>query len=494
MIIALYNICMPRGLKFIFLLLTVGWIIFWFLFNPHYIELGNVINTWFMSKGLIYYQEFPSFHFPIGRIALLIVYILSDFDLRYGPVLALMLGLLTSYTIYCFSIKHFSNTAAFISLSLFALLYWVGTSHIEYTHEAFIGAGLALVLYYFFSLLTTNKFHPITMFIVGLLISITELGGQITSLTLTVVVFSLIYFSIKKHTASYAKTLIESLCCGLILPFALIFVYFGYKNALSDFFYYNIAPYFYYLNSTQKDFWSLPGYQLLVYYIPLICIACIIAQRLIAHQSAKLTEILLLILGLSTIPFIVFGIYHPHHLLYALPLMSIMAGYAWDLAQRDKYTTYTVAFLLSILLIIFKLDMYPTFKQRIIFPPNFNIVNDTYPGDGMYEAIQWMRANSSSNARIMVVGDPLFYLKSDHLPSSRSSEGIPHNWQPFDNIKDEIAYSPPDYWIIADELTSRIAKDFDRPEIIEFLDQQITTCYKLQVKYKTWAIWERICS
>ncbi len=193
-------------------------------------------------------------------------------------------------------------------------------------------------------------------------------------------------------------------------------------------------------------------------------------------------------------PLILFGIYHPHHLLFALPVMALTAGFVYDLLKGNQKRAVLIGcFAILVFSFIYLKDLLPRLKRNFVFGPNFTITNDTVPGDGMFEAIEWMKVNSSPADKIMVVGDPLFYVRSNRLPASRPSEGIPHNWQPFDQIKAELEATPPKFWVVDDGLITRMIKDFKTPYMVDYLNETLNKCYKSQGKFGGTQVWQRIC-
>ncbi|MBU2028962.1 MAG: hypothetical protein ABIG91_00765 [Patescibacteria group bacterium] len=475
------------------LLIPSLWIIFWFLFNKHFVELGAYMESWFPYKGLIFYKDFPSFHFPLGRLPLMLIHYFTDGNTGSGSYLALFFGLLTLYPLYLFGAKYLSKIATFISLTFFSLFYWIVQAAISYTYETLISFFLAITLYLFFNLLDNLTLSPKKLLIFGLIVSLCELSGQLVTITLATIVGLLIYSYLKKYKTQKLKTSFSYLLLGLLIPFAIITLYFIFNNALGDFISSNTLPYFTYTESAQRTFWGLPFKELLAYYTPLLTLIALMIFRIV--KKDKLPHSLFFVLiGVSTIPFIFFGIYHPHHLLYALPIFSIIAGYVYDLSKSNNIGRFIILVGAIIFVSIYLRNLLPRLTKNLTFPPDFTVTNETRPGDGMYESIEWMKENSQLSDKIIVVGNPLFYVKSNRMPASRPSENMPHKWEPFDKIKNELLATPPKYWVVMDSLTKRIVKDFKKPQMIEWLNNVLNSCYKSVYNNSGIEIWERVCN
>lgn len=473
------------------IIIPIFWLIFWFIFSKHFVEVGTFMGSWFAFKGLVFYKDFPSFHFPLGRVPLIIADYFSNASLGSGSYLALFFGLLTLYPLYLIGRKFLSKTANFITLSFFALFYWIAQSAISYTYETVITFFLSITLLLFFNLNDDFSLNPKRWLIFGLAAGLLELSGQLVTITLaTIIVLQISRFKGRYNIKKLLKP-IGFFLLGAIIPFVTVTSYFIFKNAFWDFITSNSLPYLSYKDSSQIDFWALPFNELLAFYTPLL--ALILIQSLGTSKFKKLPPFSLSLIGLSTIPFIFFGIYHPHHLLFALPVMSAAAGLAWDLAKSAKNGLLIISFAILIFSLIYLKDLLPRLKRNLTFPPNFSITNDTKPGDGMYEAIEWIKEDSSPSDKIMVVGDPLFYVHSGLLPASRPSEGIPHNWEPFEKTKKEIEATPAKYWIVDDSLINRMVKDFKKGFMVDYVYETLNKCYKSQGKFGGTEVWLRVC-
>lgn len=480
-------------LKFLSLYLACTWFLFLFLFNPHYVELTGTLETWFPYKGLIYYRDFAAFHFPLGRLILLPFHLLTNWNLEIGPFLGLVSGSCSLVIIYLFGKKYLSSTGTSLALFFFAAFFWYAATGILFFHEILIGLLLSAILLLLFDSIGSKVTPKFKLFSLGILIALAELSGQVATITLTVIIIiqlSNILFHAKKF---FSQSLFFFLL-GIIIPPLLLSFYFIINNAFGEFFYYNITYYLQYAGYKKDSLTTLPIKDLLAYFSPLIMMAVLTVAQYLNKKGVGLHNLILLILSLSTIPFILFSIYHPHHLNYALPILAICLGKAYDLSLTSSFGK--LIFFFGSIYLIYTLfsNIIPWHTQRIIFPPSLRIYNDIYPDsqDPMKEAIDWVKLNTPSDTKILVVGDALFYLRSNRLPSARPSKSIPWGWEPA-IIKSEIEANKPDYWMVDQEFTKRLIVDYKREDMVDFLESELDSCYNKKIVYKNWEIWEKIC-
>lgn len=479
------------------LILSCLFLIIIFLINPHFIELTGVLETWIQYKGLTLYKDFFGLHFPLGRWVLFPFRFLFNWNFEVDPVLALIVGLLNLVVIYLFRKTFLTQLGTSVALIFFSIFFWFDGTGIIFDHEILIGLLLTILIYIYSK--NFKKFNYKTVFGIGILISLIELTGQIVSLILGLLGLMFI-FKIKSQKTELSKNLVWFFL-GIALPFILISIFFYSKSALGEFLYYNTIYYTTYASFTKTPFWRLPLKELAAYYAPLLALIIIFLLDLITNINKRLftlnfanPSLQLIGLGISTIPFILFSLFHPHHLSYALPVMALLAGLSVDklkeLSSKKRLIIYTY---LLYVIIVFTTSILPWHLNRIIWPPSLKIANDTYPGDDMYTTVLWVKNNTPFNSKIMVLGDGMFYVRSDRLPASRPSRAIPYSWRPFDKIKPELLANPPDYWVIGDDFINRLKNDYYEYDMLDFVSQQLKQCYQQKLNNQGWHVWQRIC-
>ena len=452
-----------KRVKLVFLL-SIAFLIFIFLFLPHTIELTGTLETWFPYKGLTLYKDISMFHFPLGRFILVPIHLLSNWNLELDPFVGLIVGVLSLYVIYVFGKKYLSNFATSVSMAFFTTFFWYFATAILYFHEMLIGLLLGIAILVFFVLQASKKININKVFLLGVILSLAEFSGQVA--TITVALFSLIALKKIKFPFYFAA--------GFLLPIIFLVIYFLSQNALAEFFYWNTIYYITYSGFRNTPLSELPWREIIAFYLPLLIL--LITTR---HKFLSL-------LGLSTIPFIIFSIFHFHHLSYALPLLAIIAGLAIDSIPRSKHK---YAFI--IIFLILTIPIISWYKARVNPSPSFKIVNDVYPGDPMYDAVEWVKQNTNKNDKLMVFGDPLFYMRADRLPSARPAKSIPYSWEPLDKISREIRANSPDYWVTDTRSMKTISEVYKKQNMINFVNEELTSSYIKVATFKIWEIWKR---
>lgn len=456
-----------------------------FIFFPHTIEITGVLETWFPYKGLVPYKDFGSFHFPLGRLILLPFHLITNWNLRVDPFLGLATSLLTLRLIYTYSKKFSSRTAVGASIIIFAVFFWYGATAALFFHEMLIGLLLLIASLLIFK---TQKNKVISLqiaFLIGFVLSLAEFSGQIATITVaTMILLTLILWRIKPNFRKAAFWLVF----GFLIPPLALITYFYTTNALYEFYFWNIPYYFTYNGNPKSPFLTLPLIELLAFYIPLLLISipCLSQFKKIDFETK-----FLLLSSVSSIPFIFFSIFHPHHFNYILPILSITFAKAIVLLQKSRFKP-SLYIGLAVFLLIIITSILPWHWQRFK-TPSLEIANGTFPGDHMYETVEWVKKNTPDSAKLMVIGDSLFYLESNRLPSNRASKGLPYNWEPFTVIKPELLSRPADYWVVDQRFVDRLLDYHNRPYMVEFIRDQLDRCYKKVFSEENWEVHRRTC-
>ena len=469
------------------LLFCVIWLVGFYIVLPHYIELTGVLETWFLHKGLVYYKDYPAFHFPLGRLILYPIHLITSWNLEYDPVLALVTGLTNLYLIYRIAIKHLSSWGTSIALVIFATFYWHSATGILFFHEQLIGLLLTFILYILYR--SESKISKGSLLLIGVLASCTILSGQISALTLSVLLLYIFSKIVKKANS------VGMLSIGLVIPWILISVYFLYLGGLYEFYLWNVPYYLLYAGYDKTGFFSLPLEELFVLYLPVVFFGIMWTFR---KSGFPIFSFLIFVLAISTIPFIFFSVYHPHHINYALPILALASGYTVTIAQK----LWNVKFVVFLSVLVFGYMIWgqytkivPWHIERIKIPISWRIANDLYPDtkDPMLNAVDWIKQNTEKSEKIMVFGDALFYLRTDRMPSSRVSKGAPYSWNPISVVTQEISSQRPEYWIVSENSLDRMINYYSRQDIYDFVHKELDACFIKIVEFEEWKIWKKKC-
>lgn len=477
-------------LFFSFLLSTL-FLVFAFLFNPHYIEL-SILENWFFTKGLVWYKQFPAEHFPLGRLILLPEQLLFNWNFHIDPFFALFFAIISLWMIYKFGKKYFTNLGTSIGIIFFGMFYWYFATGILFFHEILIAVLILWAMKYLFKLNENKILSNRQILFFGILLSLIELSGQIATPTVGIFALLVAYLAIRQtRNIQKLKTNFIYLVLGFFIPFTPFLIYCLINNSLSEFIYYNITYYLTYTQDASKNLLTLPYNIIFVFYLPLI-IQCLL---LFSDKNRTFQNISIFLLSLSTIPGVLLSIFHFHHFNYALTILSLgmvinfSQKYPSKFIKNAIWTGVIVSMIYTFIAIIL-----PWHTSRIIFPPSLRIYNaETQSGDNTHETIEWIINNTKGNDRIMVIGTSIVYFKTNRLPASRPAKGIPYTWIPIDKVGKEILASPPDYWIIDVKFLNRVVENNNRKEIKNFMDIALANCYKKVQQFNNWEIWQRSC-
>ncbi len=467
----------------LFLYISIFLLSFLFVFNKHFVELTGTLETWFPYKGIVLYKDIATFHFPLGRYILMPFHLLSNWNLEIDPFLGLAVGITNLIVIYTFGRRYLSRIAINCSLLFFSLFYWYFATGILFFHEQLIGLLLSVVLILYWEIFEKRSITFKKIFWIGILLSIAELSGQLATLTIGCFAF-LILFTIWKYKSKYK--LIRYFLYGLILPLLLLIIHFASSNALIEFIYWNTVYYFVYTGSASSSLGELPWREITAFFIPLIIIVFSMVGNYFSKTKIPSKTLHIILLVASTIPFTIFSIFHLHHFNYALGILSIAAGLSLDSIAKKKHPIWVI-----IIFLFLSVPIFQWYSERLV-APNFRIANDVYPNDPMYDTVEWVKNNTNQTSGIMVVGDPLFYMRSNRLPVTRVSKGIPYSWEPIEKTSIEINSSiQADYWIIDTIAIRRLIDVSKKQAMVDFINDKLSSEYSKIVTFKNWEIWKR---
>lgn len=476
------------------LIFSIIFLVFIFIFTKHYIDLSETIETWLAFKGLAYYKDFSVYHFPLGRISLLPIHILFNWTFIESPFIGLFISIAILTLLYFIGKRFLSKTGNSLSLIFFTMFWWYVATQVTYDHEMMMGFFLTCSLVIFFNIYQSSIITTKKVFLLGIFSSLTLLTGQLSGITVVTLIFlTLILNKLKKYKNKlpFSKPLLW-VSLGFAIPWVVMLLYIAKIGALYDFYKWNIPYYFTYASDTKLSLLQLPWRDLGIYYSPLIVLSILVLLDYIKNKKIHKLELMLIVLDTATLPFNLFSVFHPRHLLYSLPLVAITAGFAFDHKSIQKGIKKKLIFIWIILTaLLFITIIFPYYRNHFIYPPSLRIFNDITPGDNVYETVYWLRDNTPKNATIMVLGDGLIYVRADRLPASRPSRGIPYSWVPISEVRKELLAKPPDYWIVDQQFVLRLRTNYPTFGVLGFVDNEMLRCYTLQKTFAKWQIWKR---
>lgn len=436
------------------------WNLFLFFKLPHVSWIPGFTGAWFLDKGLILYKDILQTHFPFTQFFLFPFLKISNWNLWMEPIIAFIIVISTSIYIYFKTKNWLSKKARVASLFFFSSFSWYFVTQIQFCEELLMGFFI-LVIFVTTINSFTKKINNKKLFLLGNLFSITLLTGQIAIPVLFILFLINLYVYRKK---------IYMLIIGMSLPIVVILIYYSINNSLYDFYFWNIKYYFTYAKMSGQKKEILPWIDILFFTIP--------AVLLISRDKIRISSALV---GLSSLPLIIFSIFHPHHFLYSLPIMAICFGMALDKVKITKI--YSVLFV-----IYFLFHLLPWYSGR--FTNTNKIINLSDVSNDKYqlEIINWIKNNSDVDSRIIVVGDPMFYFRSNRLPANKYFSVLPWHYLPLDVTKIEFKTKRPEYWIIDKLYKQRLISGWKTPEVVDFVNQELLI-YQMVYSNSEWEIW-----
>lgn len=473
---------------------SIIFLTFIFIFAKHYIDLSETIETWMTYKGLAYYKDFSVYHFPLGRISLLPIHLLFNWSFIDSPFIGLFMGIGILSLLYFFGKRIFSQSGTSLSLLFFTIFWWYLATQVIYDHEMMMGLFLTFSLVTFFSIYQSNLISLKKLFLLGIFSSLTLLTGQLSAITVTTLIFiALILVKIKKYKnkIAFPKTVLW-VFLGFIIPLTIVLLYIVKIDALYDFYKWNIPYYLTYASDTKQSIFQLPWKELLIYYSPMLILSIFSLLDFLKNRKINSMALILIILNIATLPFNLFSVFHPRHLLYSLPLVAITAGFIINHKYIQKSIEKKITFLWIVsIILLFSTVIFPYYKNHFIYPPTLRIYNDIFPGDTTYETTYWIKDNTPKNSTIMVLGTPIIYVRADRLPASRPNRGIPYSWEPINEVKQEIQANPPDHWIVDQQFVTRLRTNYPTFNVTDFIDNEMLNCYTIQKTFNKWQIWKK---
>ena len=468
-----------------------------FLFNltvclklPHLLWTPSFMGTWFTSKGLIYYRDFIQTHFPLSHFIVYPFLKLFNWNLEVEPFFSFVILLLT--LIFIYFIKKsitLSNKGFWISGIFLSTLFWYFSTWVQYSQEALIGLILTLVFLLLTRAYSSKTISPKNLFFMGILLSFAELSGQIVSPVVIVFIISILIML--KIKSSDQQRLIKNMFIfglGIFFPIMIMGTYFLTKGVLADSYYWNVPYYLIYSKLSQARPGFLPTKDIVLFYLPpLILIFSLLTTK---RKTDDFPKIVLLLLCIFTIPSVIFSVFHPHHFLFGLPIISL----SWVYILRDtKNKRLNNIFLLSAIFVTGYLlySKYPWYKDKLKFGlPTINLSKVT-KNDTQLETIAWLNKNSTQSDRIIVVGDPILYYRADRLPANKYVSVLPWHYLPIDKTANEFKINKPKFWVIDNVYRERLLIGWKSPEIIKFISNELLD-YKIVYKNTEWEIWKKI--
>ena len=437
-------------LKFL-LFLAIAWELFIFVRLPKQAFMQGLLESWFVNHGLMFYKDFGGQYLPFLR--LLMVPLHQIFG--YNQFTTIFLAPITSIAILCVlyyaSKKYINGWFSLIPIIFFSIWHtFLSNNHFEAT--LFLGLVVLISLILWLSWWDRPTYKK--SFAIGLLSAFGVFTLQIVLPFYALLNLSFLLRFGQRVKKSSRYLLISFL--GFLIPALAIIFWFWVKGALNDLY---IGAILYHFTNYPYSKLGRGVEDIFIYlsiHIPLF---------LFLFSKAKVIKKLAFFSILISLPLTFwFAIFHPLRFEISLPVFALIFGMAvQDIYQYKSLKFFRIGIvLLSFILLV---NIFTSSKYRLLsyenklFEANYShqIISKVYPDDPMYSAIEWMKVNSQGDDKIFVLGDALFYIESARLPSSKRAVALdPALYYPFEESRNEINSSWPEYWVIDERQWARI--------------------------------------
>lgn len=448
--------------------------VFWRLPKQAFVE--GLLESWYTSKGLVFYKDFINQYFPFLHLLLIPFHQIFGYTQEVSILLAPANSIILFILLAVFSAKFFKGWHKVIPLAFF--LFWNAVlSENHFTPNSFQATTNFLVFIFWWR--WYKKPNKLFAFLIGFFLSASFLTVHVVAFFVAAVAFSIFFraFRDKKHFDSLVAFTI-----GFLLPVIYIVIWFVRKGALYELYYRNIAYYFsdYPFTRFGKNLDSAVLFSALC--SPIL---------LIIYARPKFD--IFLLLTLVGLPIgIWFAIFHPMRFLIFLPISAFILGMGTEFVsqepkKRRKRGRVLVGLIIALNLLSFFYYILPKYKSSFRYPRKYNILSKVYEHDPMFKGIEWIKENTPEDAKLFVLDDPLYYLETNRLPShSRATHNEPYTYEPLGTLKEEIKQNPPDYWVVDERLLKDRFHEFDYSYVSEFFEK-ILDCQTIvaQIEYLT---------
>ncbi len=458
----------------IIFLLAVAWEVFIFVRLPKQAFMQGLLESWLVSKGLIFYKDFFGAYLPFLRLSMIPLHAVFGYTQYTTIALAPITSVVVLYILFLASRKWLNGWFSLIPIIFFSVWHtFLSNNHFLAT--SFLGLTVLVSMVCWLS--WWDKPTRTKSFFIGLFTAFSIYTLQIVLPFYAILNLSMVFKSKRHVIISFI---------GFIIPTLIIIVWFLSKGALDDLYIWTIKYHF-----TNYPFANL-GREI---ENVLIYLSIHLPIFLLLFTGFKNSKKLLLLFSLICLPLAFwFAIFHPVRFEISLPALALIFGIAAQsiLENRSKkLRKWGIRFLFLILLINFyTISKYKLESYRVkLFETKYKyeILSEVYPDDPMHPAIEWMKTNSGPKDKVFALADALFYVETDRLPANRRAVASePFVYVPFEDFKKEIETSWPDFWAI-DERQWKRMDDYGYQDLRKNF-QELVTKDPIVAQFDYWTI------
>lgn len=431
-------------------LLAVLWELFIFIRLPKQAFVQGLMESWFVSHGLVFYKDFSGAYLPFLR--LLMVPLHEVFGLnQYTTIFLAPITSITILLILFFASNKWLSGWFKLIPTIFFVIWHTFLSNNHFVATTFL--GLTILISVILWLSWWDKPTRSKSFLTGLMTAVSIFTLQ---MALPFYVILNLSFLLKFRGHSVRKVLNHLLVslCGFLIPTLIIILWFFSKGALYDLYVQTIQYHF-----TNYPYSSLGrGTEDILIYLSIHL--PIFLLLVIGLRDIKKLNLFLMCVSLPVVFW--FAIFHPLRFEISLPSFAFIFGLAVrDIFKNESQRLRKIG--LSFIVLILLLNIFTILKYKLIdfkvrlFETSFahEIISEVYPDDPMYMAISWIKINSSPSDKIFVLGDALFYVESERLLANKRIFSEPFVYTPFEDFKTEIESSHFKFWVVDERLWKR---------------------------------------
>ena len=478
----------PARFMGIVFLVGVVWLVFLFLRMPKQTWVDGLLESWYMSKGLLIYKDFTSQYTPLLYLIMWVFHKIWGFGQEPTIWLSLVSSVMVFVTLAFVSTKWLTGWYRVLPLLFF--LVWepiVGGNH--YGTMAFheMVDLLALVMWFEWY----RRGGKVAALFLGFFLGAGLMSTQIVGGFVIVIFISLVFRWWQKRgkwlTWPWAIV-------GFLIPVITVVGWLVGKGLISWFYYWAVKYYFYGYAYSLGRGWD----NILIYFSIFLPLLFVVAAAMLwffckearvqwRKKDVELSQLgwFFFILLSLPLPFW-FAIFHPNRFQMGLAIFALIFGWGFELLMMVRRRRWLSWGLMGLILCCNLVGVYRVVIPKLTWGWNYalekNVLTRIYSDDPMYQVEEWVRRNTRSDDKLMATTDSMIYLDTDRLPVSRRvTTNLPQAYYPLEEFAKELSINPPDYWII-DERNWQRFRDFGKGDAAEMLIG-ILNCEPLVVKF-----------
>lgn len=475
-------------------LIGIAWLVFVFTEFPKQAWVEGLLESWYVSKGLVHYRDFTSRYFPVLYLLMVPFHRLFGFS----QIPTIWLALINSFVIYLIiailSWKWLRGWFRLLPLILF-LLWNPVLAENHFLTPSFHALMNLIAFASWISWLKSPK--PWLALILGLSLGLAVMSMQLAIPFAGSIVVSLLlsWWQSRKNRHEFQQR-----CLGLFLSLLTFFIpviyvvgWFMQRNALYDFYYWTINYYFfgYPFASMGREVGNIYIF-LAVFgsFIPMFLSMVLPKLERNMFSSFNLSQRILVLLALFILPLTYwFTIFHYLRFQMGLSIYCLILGLSLQtlwLNRKIGKQWFSLFLSLTVLfnVLAFIKGALPRYKFSFLYPKQNNVLTEIYENDPVFNAIDWIVKNTPVDARLFVIADPVFYIKTDRLPAhSLGTMNQPFVYLPLEKFSITIQQKIPDYWVVDERLLNQRFLEYGYQNVTDFFNK-LLACEPAEVKFE----------